>query len=108
MSKKNVMTTIDIDLHQKAKDARINVSALLERAIENKVKLYRQEEHIEIAQIAFSFEERDMKGVKEVLFAGVGVRAKRCSVCNGIWFVNDTQGEWKICRDCRRRNNQND
>jgi len=102
MVKKNVMTSIDDDLHEKAKMVQMNVSQVLEDAIRERLRIKEHNENVVLGRIEFDFEERDMKSVTDV-FAGVAIRARRCTKCARIWFVNDLQHQWKICKDCRAK-----
>jgi len=101
MGKKNVMTSIDDETHRLAKQAHINISNTLERALQSRLASVSEKENLIPGRIEFDFEERTMEGVKNILFINAVVKARRCQKCGLIWFVNDPNREWTTCKLCR-------
>jgi hypothetical protein len=97
MVKKRYMITMDEGIHDKAQNQGYNISALAEKGIEQRINPGGE---IRLGKIEFEFEEKSMDSVSG-LFSGVAVRARRCNKCSQIWFVNDPDRDWKICKECR-------
>lgn len=98
-SKAHLNVSIDSELIRIAKSKKVNISDVVEQALVKRV--HKLQEVSEGGAYPFELCERKIPDHnKKTLWGTAGIRARRCQDCGLIWFVNDTVGEFTICRNC--------
>jgi len=99
MGKQHLNLSVESELIKEARFRQINISDILEQALMDRIdKLQKQKTE---KQFPFEYcEETLTDHMRQSLFGTAAIKARRCHKCSKIWFVNDPNGEFTICRNC--------
>lgn len=109
MNKSKVTITIDPYILEEAKRMNLNISETTELALNRRLNPANVE--LPKEKQAYPFEvctDRLPEVFRDRIFGMCGIKAKRCSKCNRVFFVNDLHDEFRLCSSCAELNIIND